>query len=137
MLGATNYPWQLDEALRRRLEKRVYIPLPDLEGREQLFDINLQTVKLDENVSKTELASQLEGYSGADIANICRDAAFMSMRRCVAGLSADEIKSLPEDALDLPVTKQDIQEAISKISSSVAQEDVDKHIEWMTKFGSA
>ena len=137
VLAATNFPWQLDDALRRRLEKRIYIPLPDQTGREQLFDINLKTVKLDDNVSKSELASKLDGYSGADIANICRDASFMSMRRCIAGLSADEIKNLPEDAFDLPVTQSDFEEAYAKISSSVASEDVQKHIEWMTKFGSA
>ena len=46
VLAATNRPMDLDDALRRRLEKRVYIPLPELEGRRQLFKINLKSVEL-------------------------------------------------------------------------------------------
>lgn len=137
VLAATNFPWLLDEALRRRLEKRIYIPLPDTVGRQQLFDINLKTVKLAEDVCLPDIAERLNGYSGADIANICRDAAFMSMRKRIANLSADEIKNLPEDALDQPVTQQDLDDSIAKISSSVAKEDIEKHTQWMTKFGSA
>ena len=45
VLAATNFPWDIDEALRRRLEKRIYIPLPTLEGREALLKINLRYVK--------------------------------------------------------------------------------------------
>ena len=47
VLCATNTPWDLDEAIRRRLEKRVYIPLPTDVGREQLFNINLRGIQLD------------------------------------------------------------------------------------------
>ncbi len=42
VLAATNFPWDIDEALRRRLEKRIYIPLPTTEGREALLKINLR-----------------------------------------------------------------------------------------------
>jgi len=50
VIAATNRPWDLDEALRRRLEKRIYIPLPNEKGREELFKINLNKIKLDEDV---------------------------------------------------------------------------------------
>lgn len=72
VLAATNFPWDIDEALRRRLEKRIYIPLPTLEGREALLKINLREVKLDDDVNLTRIARKLEGYSGADITNVCR-----------------------------------------------------------------
>ena len=46
VLGATNFPWDIDEALRRRLEKRIYIPLPEKVGRRQLLDICLKEIKV-------------------------------------------------------------------------------------------
>ena len=46
VLAATNFPWDLDEALRRRLEKRIYIPLPDLDARRDLLKINLKDVEV-------------------------------------------------------------------------------------------
>ena len=48
VLGATNFPWDIDEALRRRLEKRIYIPLPEKVGRRQLLDICLKDIKVSE-----------------------------------------------------------------------------------------
>ena len=72
---------ELDEALRRRLEKRVYIPLPDTPSRCELFRINMKEVTLADDVKVEELAEKCGGYSGADIANVCRDASMMSVRR--------------------------------------------------------
>lgn len=51
MLAATNFPWDLDEALRRRLEKRIYIPLPDKTNRFQLLKLALAEVSVDEDVN--------------------------------------------------------------------------------------
>ena len=81
VIAATNFPWDLDEAFRRRLEKRIYIPLPDQESRKSLFKLNLQGVKVSEDVELDYLADKSDGYSGADITNVCRDASFMAMRR--------------------------------------------------------
>jgi katanin p60 ATPase-containing subunit A1 len=58
--------------LRRRLEKRIYIPLPNSEGREALLKINLREVKIDETVDLKVIADKLKGYSGADITNVVR-----------------------------------------------------------------
>jgi len=81
VLAATNRPWDLDDAIRRRLEKRIYIPLPTAVGREQLFKINLKGVKIAEDVDFNAMISMTEGYSGADLANVCRDAAMMPLRK--------------------------------------------------------
>merc|ERR1712168_1761797 len=70
VLAATNYPWDIDEALRRRLEKRIYIPLPCSPSRAALLKINLKEVKLAEDVDLEAVAKKLEFYSGADITNV-------------------------------------------------------------------
>lgn len=81
VLAATNRPWDLDEAIRRRLEKRVYIPLPTVIGREALFEINLKTIPLSPGIDFKKLAEMTDGYSGADIACVCREAALQPLRR--------------------------------------------------------
>ncbi|KAF7271679.1 katanin p60 isoform X2 [Rhynchophorus ferrugineus] len=137
VLAATNFPWDIDEALRRRLEKRIYIPLPTLDGREALLRINLREVKLDPDVNLKNIARKLDGYSGADVTNVCRDASMMSMRRKICGLRPDQIKQLPKEELDLPVTTRDFEEAIAKNNKSVSKEDLDKYEKWMSEFGSS
>ncbi|XP_022907754.1 katanin p60 ATPase-containing subunit A-like 1 [Onthophagus taurus] len=137
VLAATNFPWDIDEALRRRLEKRIYIPLPTQEGREALLKINLREVKLDPDVNIPAIARHLDGYSGADITNVCRDASMMSMRRKIYGLRPDQIRQLPKEELDLPVTRRDFEEAIVKNNKSVSREDLDKYDKWMNEFGSS
>jgi katanin p60 ATPase-containing subunit A1 len=82
----TNFPWLVDEALRRRLEKRIYILLPDQESCKVLLKINLLGIKVDDDVDLDSLAKRLDGYSGADITYICRDASLMCMRRRIKGL---------------------------------------------------
>ena len=86
VLAATNFPWQIDEALRRRLEKRIYIALPDSEARVTLLKINLKGVNLADDVKLEEIGNNMEGYSGADITNVCRDAAMMVRRLMPATL---------------------------------------------------
>jgi vacuolar protein-sorting-associated protein 4 len=75
VLGATNTPWSLDPAVRRRFEKRIYIPLPDLVARNAIFKIHMKGIPhtLEEQDFKY-LADQTEGFSGSDIAIIVRDA---------------------------------------------------------------
>uniref|UniRef100_U5EYR1 Katanin p60 ATPase-containing subunit A1 n=1 Tax=Corethrella appendiculata TaxID=1370023 RepID=U5EYR1_9DIPT len=137
VLAATNFPWDIDEALRRRLEKRIYIPLPNMEGREALLKINLREVKIDESVNLVSIARRLDGYSGADITNVCRDASMMSMRRKIAGLKPEQIRQLAKEELDLPVSTEDFNEAISKCNKSVSKHDLEKYQQWMKEFGSS
>ncbi|XP_055853169.1 katanin p60 ATPase-containing subunit A-like 1 isoform X1 [Episyrphus balteatus] len=137
VLAATNFPWDIDEALRRRLEKRIYIPLPTDEGREVLLKINLREVKVDESVNLSKIAKKLEGYSGADITNVCRDASMMSMRRKIAGLKPEQIRQLATEEVDLPVSTQDFADAIAKCNKSVSKADLEKYEKWMKEFGSS
>ncbi|XP_020912273.1 katanin p60 ATPase-containing subunit A-like 1 [Exaiptasia diaphana] len=135
VLAATNFPWDIDEALRRRLEKRIYIPLPTKEGRLELLKINLRGVNMSDDVVLEEVADKLDGYSGADITNVCRDASMMAMRRRISGLTPEQIRNLPKEELDLPVNMEDFTLALKKVSKSVSDADIKKYLEWMEEFG--
>jgi len=136
VLAATNFPWDIDEALRRRLEKRIYIPLPTQEGRERLLAINLKEVEKSPDLDITSIAMLLDGYSGADITNVCRDACMMAMRRKITGLTPEQIRSLSKDELELPVSPNDFYEAIRKVNKSVSMDDLKRYDKWMAEFGS-
>lgn len=73
-LGATNEPWNIDYAMLRpgRLDEKVYVGLPDLAARRKILDLNLRGIPLDPRVDLDGLARRLEGYSGADLAYLCR-----------------------------------------------------------------
>jgi len=137
VLGATNFPWELDEALRRRLEKRVYIPLPGLVGRKKMLELNLKCVKFAPDFKLEDLATKMEGYSGADITSVCRDASLMAMRRRIKGLKPEEIKNISKEEMDLPVTNTDFDETMQRVQPSVNKADIEKHEKWMAEFGSS
>ncbi|XP_042484277.1 katanin p60 ATPase-containing subunit A1 [Macadamia integrifolia] len=138
VLAATNFPWDIDEALRRRLEKRIYIPLPNFESRKELIKINLKTVEVAPDVNIDEVARRTEGYSGDDLTNVCRDASLNGMRRKIAGKTRDEIKNMAKDDISKdPVAMCDFEEAITKVQRSVSAADIERHEKWFSEFGSA
>ena len=136
VLAATNFPWDLDEALRRRLEKRIYIPLPGLEERKELLKINLNEVEVSSDLEMTHLATKLDGHSGDDITNVCRDASMNGMRRKIAGKRPEEIRSMSSEDMAEPITMPDFLQATSRISPSVSKEDIKKHEQWRDEYGS-
>lgn len=139
VLAATNHPWQLDDALLRRLEKRIFIPLPDLDARLGLLKYSCKELPLEGSINLTDIAKNLEGYSGADITNVVRDAAMAAMRRRIKGLNINDIKAMKnnKDIEELPTTRDDFLESIKKINPSVSQDDVKKYIKWIDEFGSS
>lgn len=138
VLAATNFPWDIDEALRRRLEKRIYIPLPNFESRKELIRINLKSVEVAPDVDIDEVARRTEGYSGDDLTNVCRDASMNGMRRKIAGKTRDEIKNMSKDDIAKdPIAMCDFEEALSKVQRSVSVADIERHEKWFTEFGSA
>ncbi|CAD8146836.1 unnamed protein product [Paramecium pentaurelia] len=81
VLGATNLPWGIDLAVRRRFEKRIYIPLPDYEGRLHLLQNQLKKTPNNLTLDQIkDLAKKLEGYSGSDINTLIRDASYEQLR---------------------------------------------------------
>ncbi|XP_058145569.1 katanin p60 ATPase-containing subunit A1 [Dasypus novemcinctus] len=136
VLAATNFPWDIDEALRRRLEKRIYIPLPSAKGREELLRISLRELELADDVDLAGIAENMEGYSGADITNVCRDASLMAMRRRIEGLTPEEIRNLSREEMHMPTTMEDFEMALKKVSKSVSAADIERYEKWILEFGS-
>ncbi|MCK5409292.1 MAG: AAA family ATPase, partial [Candidatus Heimdallarchaeota archaeon] len=73
-VGATNLPEAIDGAFRRRFERRIYIPLPDIEAREAIYKYNTRGIEISPDVDYSILAEITDCYSGADIAMVCREA---------------------------------------------------------------
>jgi ATP-dependent metalloprotease FtsH len=83
ILAATNRPDILDAALLRpgRFDRQISIDKPDLNGREEIFKVHLKPLKLGEDVLPSKLATQTVGFAGADIANVCNEAALIAARK--------------------------------------------------------
>lgn len=92
ILGATNIPWQLDPAIKRRFEKRIYIPLPDPEARKRMFELNVGTTPCDLTQKEyRQLADATKGYSGSDIAVVVRDALMQPVRKVLSATHFKEV----------------------------------------------
>ena len=100
ILAATNRPDVLDAALLRpgRFDRQISIDKPDLVGREQIFKVHLKPIKTDVIVDAKKLSAQTPGFAGAEIANVCNEAALIAARR-------------NKDAVDM----QDFQDAIDRV----------------------
>ncbi|HEY9083930.1 MAG TPA: ATP-dependent zinc metalloprotease FtsH [Vicingaceae bacterium] len=83
VLAATNRADVLDRALIRpgRFDRQIHVDLPELHEREEIFKVHLKPLKIDETVDRFFLAKQTPGFSGADIANICNEAALIAARK--------------------------------------------------------
>jgi SpoVK/Ycf46/Vps4 family AAA+-type ATPase len=130
VIGATNRPQELDEAVRRRLSRRLYIPLPCIEGRQQLIHNLLQQVP--HQLGPQDLAlvvTRTKGYSGADLQNLCSEAAMNPVR------SAGDISCLTAESLR-PIELADFMLALEVVKPTVAQEDLSKLVAWNCSFGS-
>jgi vacuolar protein-sorting-associated protein 4 len=129
ILGATNRPWEIDPAFRRRFEKRVYVKLPDENARRTMFDIHTKEIPLDPDVNFDELAKITEGYTGSDIALLCREAIMIPIREL------DKQGILTEDSEPRAVVRDDFIVAMGKITPVVTPDELRKFEEWYDEFG--
>ncbi|KAI0344181.1 AAA-domain-containing protein [Trametopsis cervina] len=160
VLGATNIPWQLDNAIKRRFEKRIYIPLPGVEARKQMFILHVGDTpcQLSPKDYRT-LAEKTEGYSGSDISTVVRDALMQPIRKV---LSATHFKQVDDNGktkwtpcspgdpvaqemswstiesdelLEPPLKVNDFLKSLDSTRPTVTAEDIRKHDEWTKDSG--
>ncbi|ONM28282.1 P-loop containing nucleoside triphosphate hydrolase superfamily protein [Zea mays] len=139
VLAATNRPFDLDEAIIRRFERRIMVGLPSMESRELIMRRLLSKEKVDERLNFKELATMTEGYSGSDLKNLCTTAAYRPVRELIQKERKKELEKLKrekgETPSDLPKKKEetitlrplsmtDLKEAKNQVAASFASEGV-------------
>ncbi|KAL8710457.1 MAG: hypothetical protein Q9220_004889 [cf. Caloplaca sp. 1 TL-2023] len=165
ILGATNIPWQLDGAIRRRFQRRVHISLPDLPGRMKMFELAVGTTPCDLKAADFKTLGQLsEGYSGSDISIAVQDALMQPVRKIqtathykpvmveVEGQMLEKLTPCSpgdkgavemnwtevdsEKLLEPPLILKDFVKAVKGARPTVSQEDIKRSAEWTAEFGS-
>jgi transitional endoplasmic reticulum ATPase len=132
-VGATNRPELLDDALLRpgRLDQLIYIPLPDKPARQGILESTLKKSPIAPNVSLAFMADLTDGFSGADLAELCQRAAKAAIRDAIA---ADELKT---DDMDVDtaneIGRKHFEEAMGGARRSVAQTDLAKYDQFRQK----
>jgi len=101
LLAATNRPDVLDPALLRpgRFDRQVVVDRPDVKGREEIFKIHIKKIALSKNVDLVKLAKATPGFSGADIANMCNEAALLAARLNKSKVTMDEFEEARDKAM--------------------------------------
>lgn len=139
VIASTNRPFDLDEAVLRRLPRRIMVDLPDLNTRQEILKVTLSENRLSPSVNLTKIAETLEGYTGSDLKEVCREA--------VVRIAHDRAKQI--DSSDLmantdflfsdvrPVNETDFSDAIRRLKASVDihGREMQKVLDWNEKFG--
>jgi vacuolar protein-sorting-associated protein 4 len=133
VLGATNRPWDLDNAMLSRFEKRVHVPLPDLKARAGIFKIH--TAGINSALSEEdfiELAVRSEGYSGRDIANVCREVIMLPIRELdMSGLLENSTGEIHVRDINL----KDFKKALKKVKPMTTKPFLKQYLDWAEEYG--
>ncbi|CAI4053362.1 hypothetical protein SKDZ_16G1980 [Saccharomyces kudriavzevii ZP591] len=131
VLGATNLPWAIDDAARRRFSRRLYIPLPDYETR--LYHLKRLMAKQKNSLEDLdyELITKLtDGFSGSDLTSLAKEAAMEPIRDL-----GDKLMFVDFDKIR-GIEIKDFQNSLLTIKKSVSPESLQKYEDWSSKFGS-
>lgn len=130
LVGATNRPQELDEAARRRMQKRLYIPLPDGAARRKMLSNWIDVPVTMSEAEYADVVLRTDGYSGSDMHALCREAAMGPMRDpgCdIRQMTSDKVRSIALRDFDL---------ALCQVRASVAQDQLGTLVEWDRQYGS-
>ncbi len=124
VIGATNRPNAVDPALRRpgRFDREIEIGIPDKKGRKEILQIHTRGMPLAADVDLDKVAEITKGYTGADLAALCREAAMKCIRRILPSIDFNEERISPEILNSLEVTMKDILEAYKEITPTALRE---------------
>ena len=124
LIGATNNPWDLDEAMLNpdRFDTRIFIPPPDIKSRSQIFRIFLKGLSKEENIDFDELGRISEGFSAADIKYVCRTAAEYAFSNAV------------DSGVESPITSENIKVALKSSHPSITEDQMKKYYVFMEKY---
>ena len=130
VFGATNKPWALDGPFIRRFQKRIYVPLPDLEARRQLIKIYSKELDFAPDADLERLAALTEGYAGSDIRDLLQTAHTKVVREFFQSGGAENSEAKPR-----PITMQDLLEALSERKPSVSKAMLQAYKKWAAEYG--
>jgi len=126
VIGATNLPSALDPALRRpgRFDREVSLDAPDRNGRLQILEVHSRGMPLDEDLDLERLADLTHGFVGADIENLCREAAMKALRKSLPDFDEDDENSDTKDQNIRPISvvMSDFMDALKEIEPSAIRE---------------
>jgi transitional endoplasmic reticulum ATPase len=124
VIGATNLPNALDPALRRpgRFDREIVIGIPDADGRREILEIHTRGMPLAHDVAVPHLAAITHGFTGADVAALCREAAMAALRRLIPGVDLDNAASSYEQLLAVEVDMADFAAALREVEPSALRE---------------
>jgi AAA+ superfamily predicted ATPase len=128
-IGATNKPWALDWPFLRRFEKRIYVPLPNFEGRISMFKNYTAPINVDPSISLEDLSRISEGYSGSDIRDICQGGQLRVVRELFESGRAVDKTVKPR-----PIVMTDFKEIMKARRPSVSPEMLRAYANWTEQF---
>ena len=128
IIGATNKPWALDWPFLRRFQRRVYVHLPDVNARIEMFRDYTTPIKLD-NVKLEDIADLTDGYSGSDIKDVCQSVLISVVSELFAKGEAENKDSKPRD-----ITLDDFKEILKKKRPSVSGEMLRAYVQWSENY---
>ncbi|CAG9813222.1 unnamed protein product [Phaedon cochleariae] len=134
ILGSTNSPWNIDPALLRRFEKRIFVPLPNKSVRYELLKHYLNHPN---DIKEKELhvvAQDTNDFSGSDIRALCKEASMSVVREKIKEINSRAAVKSEMGLRKLTIT--DVEKALEKITSTNKGDDNAKYIDWNAKFGS-
>ena len=134
VIGATNKPWSLDWPFLRRFQKRIYVTLPSLEARENLFELYTSPLKKETKVKSLELAKSSDGYSASDIKDICQSAQLKIVNELFSDPSYTEPVEGQNPAQPRDLSMKDFKLIMERRKPSVSMEMVRAYFKWSDQF---